>query len=214
MAKKLTRLQQEYEKEIARLRKGFKRYEKQGFVFPEENYGQRPSRVTKKKLESIKQVKPKELTSISERFDIETGEILTPQPSKPTPQSSPSSAPQQEQEYIPDLTIVDAIRDRIAELPDVNLSARGGIPIAGRRNGLLALLEDNINARDGQELADYIEYLYENQSTLLHELERIRHESKDEKIEQSFAHAGEILNGGRKLTGTQSETISLMQEYS
>lgn len=212
MAKKPTRLQQEYQQELKRLRKGFKRYEKEGYLFPDEKYGQLPKKVTQKKLESIKQVKPKQLTQISERVDLETGEILSQSPTQSAPQQTQTKAPQQEEEYIPSLTIVDSIMDRISELPDVNYSPRG-IPIGGRRNGLMAILEDNVNSREGQELEDYIDYLLQNQGPLLAELTHISYESDDVKIRTEFIHAGEILNGGAILSPTQSELISVMQEY-
>lgn len=214
MAKKPTRLQQEYQQELKRLRKGFKRYEKEGYLFPDEKYGQLPKKVTQKKLESIKQVKPKQLTQISERVDLETGEILSQSPTQSAPQQTQTTAPRQEEDYIPSLTIVDSIRERINELPDVNRSARGGgIPIAGRRNGLLAILEDNVNSRDGEELEEYIDYLIQNQGALLSELTHITYESDEEKIKAEFGHAAEILNGGDVLTPMQSESVSVMQEY-
>ena len=73
--KRLTPLQQAYQKEYNRLRKGFSRYRKEGYYFPEESIQKTPKRVTQQMLQNIKQIKPKQLTTVATKVDIETGEI-------------------------------------------------------------------------------------------------------------------------------------------
>ena len=205
MKKKLTPLQLAYKKELQRLRKGFYRHKKKGYIFPEEEFNKIPKRVTQKALEKIKSIKPKELTKITDRIDYETGEIIASAPTKEKAKS--------EDTYIPSISIIDAIRDKINTLPDVNRSARGGIPIAQRRNALLDMLEDNINALDDKALEKYIDYLLKNQHELFQSLDRIMYDSKDEKIDASFAQAGRIINYGQALTAMQAESLNSMQEY-
>lgn len=76
MARKLTPLQQEYRKEYNRLRKGFSRYKKEGYYFPENVVQKAPKRVTQQMVQNIKNIKPKQLTTVAERVNTETGELI------------------------------------------------------------------------------------------------------------------------------------------
>ena len=229
MAKKLTRLQKEYQKELTRLRKGMSYWKNKGYFLNDMPFERSPKRVTQKLLKEIKQTKPKSLTKYAEQVDLETGEIISSPSTKPAPKKQKTIAPKQvetpapapattpditsTEEYIPNLSIIDEIKARIASMPDRNRARKDGIPIAARRNGLLEIFEDTLNSLEDSELPNYIEYLLEHQSELFSSLTHIEYESKDEKIEASFAQAGRILNNGDSLTPMQSETLDVMQEY-
>lgn len=238
MKKKLTPLQRQYQKEYRRLRKGFAKYSKEGFIFPEESLPQSPKRVTQKLLETIKQIKPKQLTLFGEKYNTETGEIER-QEKKVSPTKISKSKPKRKvqtkqiqkakvseaivsdyiqiqsppvtQEYIPTLTIIDAIRSRIQELPDKTLRGRG-VPIAGRRNALLDILEDTLMSMTQEETEAYEQYLKSQQDIIFKELDLIQYESKEERIDASFANVGRILNNGSTLTAMQAESLNSMQE--
>lgn len=229
MAKKLTRLQKEYQKEYKRLTKGMSYWKKKGYFLNDMPFERSPKRVTQKLLKEIKQTKPKTLTKYAEQVDLETGEIISSPTPKPAPTKQKTIVPKQvetptpapvttpdtitTEEYIPNLSIIDEIKARISDLPDRNRARKNGIPIAARRNGLLEIFEDTLNSLDDSELPDYIEYLINHQSELFSSLQHIEYESKDEKIDASFAQAGRILNNGDSLSPMQSETLDVMQEY-
>ena len=76
MAKRLTPLQSAYQKEYRRLRKGFGRYTKEGYEFPEQAIPKNPKRVTQQMLQSLKETKPRQLKPVATKVDLETGELV------------------------------------------------------------------------------------------------------------------------------------------
>ena len=74
--KKLTPNQQEYRKQITRLNRAIRRIEKAGYVFQEDIIFEMPKRVTKKAIERLKAIKPKDLYQFTVRLYPETGEII------------------------------------------------------------------------------------------------------------------------------------------
>ena len=259
MARKLTTLQEEYRKEYNRLKKGFSRYKKAGYYFPENVVQKAPKRVTKQTVQNIKNIKPKQLTTVAERIDTETGELLqetkqkslkkisetkvkkskpiqTPTPKQietpkiETPEISSSDFYRDdswdtyndyyetdydsyEQEYYPNMNIIDTIRDRIEELPDVTFRGKG-VQIIGRKQALISILDDMVSFYDGDSkgMYYYTEHLKDNQQQIFEALDTIKYSSKDEKVEATFAEVGYILNFSVTLSPTQAESLSLMQE--
>lgn len=257
--KKLTPLQQAYQKEYNRLRKGFSRYRKEGYYFPEESIKKSPKRVTQQMLQNIKQIKPKQLTTVATKVDIETGEITQSEKqkslkkisttkvqriSKPKPNQIKIIEPPkidipetisdyswddysyeppqdedwdisdfQTEDYYPSMDIIDSIKDRINELPDVTFRGKG-VQIEARKHALISILDDNLYYYDGEPKAmrDYIDYLSDNQQEIFDALDTIKYSSKDEKVDATFAQIGQIFNGGVILSPSQSESLSLMQE--
>lgn len=76
MSKKLTANQQEYKKQIERINRFYKRAEKRGYRFHDKVSLEIPKRVTKKSLESIQLIKPKQLYEQAEYLDPMTGKIV------------------------------------------------------------------------------------------------------------------------------------------
>lgn len=74
--KKLTPNQREYRKQITRLNRAIRRIEKAGYVFQEDISFEMPKRVTKKAIERLKSIKPKDLYQFTVRLNPETGEII------------------------------------------------------------------------------------------------------------------------------------------
>lgn len=76
---KLTANQAAFEKERRRLMRGVRRWEREGFIFPEGFAIDRPARVTKKRLQQIRELKPADLlrfaTAVGEGGEIISGEI-------------------------------------------------------------------------------------------------------------------------------------------
>ena len=257
--KRLTPLQQAYQKEYSRLRKGFSRYRKEGYYFPEESIQKTPKRVTQQMLQNIKQIKPKQLTTVATKVDVETGVITQSEKqkslkkisttkvqriSKPKPKQIDIPKPKeieipepevdyswddysyeppqhedwdisdfQTEDYYPSLDIIDTIKERINELPDVTFRGKG-VQIEARKHALISILEDNLYYYEGEpnSMRDYVEYLSDNQQEIFDALDTIKYSSKDEKVDATFAQIGQIFNGGAMLSPSQSESLSLMQE--
>lgn len=78
MAKKLTKNQIEFKKQVARIKRGIRTYEKRGIHFNNVPDLDMPKRVTKKKLQELKSLKPKK---VAEKYgvslDFETGEFIS-----------------------------------------------------------------------------------------------------------------------------------------
>ena len=77
MAKKFTPMQELFRKEQQRLRRAISlELRKTGVELDRSQIPEMPSRVTKKQLENIRSIKPKDLRQGSEYIDYETGEII------------------------------------------------------------------------------------------------------------------------------------------
>ena len=74
--KKLTNNQRAYEKERKRLQAGLRRWERKGFIFQETPIPDRPARVTQKRLNQIKNLKPADLLRYAQVAG-EGGEIIS-----------------------------------------------------------------------------------------------------------------------------------------
>lgn len=77
MAKK-SRYQDEYNKQVKRLKSAIKRYEKEGLIFPDDILPNRPKRITQASVNKLKKIKPKDLIKKAEFLDVETGELFPP----------------------------------------------------------------------------------------------------------------------------------------
>lgn len=74
--KKLTNNQHAYEKERKRLQAGLRRWERKGFIFQESPIPDRPGRVTQKRLNQIRNLKPADLLRYAQAVG-EGGEIVS-----------------------------------------------------------------------------------------------------------------------------------------
>ena len=74
--KKLTNNQRAYEKERKRLQAGLRRWERKGFIFQESPIPDRPDRVTQKRLNQIRNLKPADLLRYAQVAG-EGGEIIS-----------------------------------------------------------------------------------------------------------------------------------------
>lgn len=72
--------QKEYLKQISRLKRGLKVAEKRGYVVDYESIPTMPNRVTKKTINKISKLKPRDLYKDIEVINTETGEIVKNKP--------------------------------------------------------------------------------------------------------------------------------------
>lgn len=223
---KRTENQKAYQKERRRLLQAVRRAKKQGYIFPEDIVPELPKRVTKKQLEKIQKIKPKQLYKKAEFVYQETGEVV---PAEQRKQEVKQEAIRKAKEtrkrkaketrkkkisipsvptYYPTISIIDTIRDRISEL---TREAKPPIPIENRKNELLSIFEDNVTAFD-DNITEYEHYLEVHESEIAELLNVISYDSNAEQISASFVSLGRILNT-QALSMSQAENLSMMAEY-
>lgn len=217
---KQTENQKAYQKERRRLQQAVRRAEKQGYIFPEDIIPEMPKRVTKKQLENIQKIKPKELYKKAEFVYQETGEIVPAEQrkqevkqeaiikAKETRKRKKKISTPSVPTYYPTISIIDTIRDRLSEL---TREAKPPIPIENRKNELLAIFEDNITFY-GDNIAEYEHYLEVHESEIADLLNVISYDSDGEQVSASFVALGRILNT-QSLSMSQAENLSKMAEY-
>ena len=218
--KKLTENQKAYQKERRRLLQAVRRAEKQGYIFPEDIIPDMPKRVTKKALENIQKIKPKELYKKAEFVYQETGEIVPAEKrkqevkqeakikAKETRKRKKKTSTPYIPTYYPTISIIDTIRDRLSEL---TREAKPPIPIENRKNELLAIFEDNVTQYD-DNIEEYEHYLEAHESEIAELLNVISYDSDAEKVSASFVTLGRLLNT-QSLSMSQAENLSMMSEY-
>lgn len=217
---KRTENQKAYQKERRRLLQAIRRAEKQGYIFPEDVVPELPKRVTKKQLEKIQKVKPKQLYKKAKFIYKETGEIV---PAEQRKQEVKQEAIRKAKEtrkrkkkasipsvptYYPTISIIDTIRDRISEL---TRESKPPIHIENRKNELLSIFEDNVTVFD-DNIIEYEHYLEAHESEIAELLNVITYDSNAEQISVSFVSLGRILNM-QALSMSQAENLSMMAEY-
>ena len=218
--KKRTENQKAYQKERRRLLQAVRRAEKQGYIFPEDVVPELPKRVTKKRLENIQKIKPKDLYKKAEFVYQETGEIV---PAEQRKQEVKQEAIRKAKEtrkrkkkisitnipaYYPTITIIDTIRDRLSEL---TRETKPPIPIEARKNELLRIFEDTVTLYS-DNLNELEQYLKAHESEIAGSLYVISYDSNAEEVAASFVSLARVLNT-RSLTPEQAENISAMAEY-
>lgn len=218
--KKQTENQKAYQKERRRLLQAVRRAEKQGYIFPEDIIPEMPKRVTKKQLENIQKIKPKQLYEKAEFVYKETGEIVPAEQrkqevkqeaiikSKETRKRKKKISTPSVSTYYPTISIIDTIRDRLSEL---TREAKPPVPIDNRKNELLAIFEDNVTQYD-DNIAEYEHYLEVHESEIADLLNVISYDSDAEKVSASFVALGRLLNT-QSLSMSQAENLSMMSEY-
>lgn len=218
--KKQTENQKAYQKERKRLLQAVRRAEKQGYIFPEDIVPELPKRVTKRQLEKIQKIKPKQLYKKAEFVYQETGEIVTAEQrkqeikkeaiikAKETRKRKKKTNKPYISTYYPTISIIDTIRDRLSEL---TREAKPPVPIENRKNELLSIFEDNVTQYD-DNIAEYENYLKEHESEIAELLNVISYDSNAEQISASFVALGRLLNT-QSLSISQAENLSMMAEY-
>lgn len=218
--KKQTENQKAYQKERRRLLQAVRRAEKQGYIFPEDVVPELPKRVTKKQLENIQKIKPKQLYKKAEFVYQETGEIVPAEQRKQEVKQEAIIKAKETRKrkkkistpsipvYYPTISIIDTVRDRILEL---TREAKPPIPIENRKNELLAIFEDNVTLYD-DNIEDYEHYLEAHESEIAELLNVISYDSDAEKVSASFVALGRLLNM-QSLSMSQAENLSMMAEY-
>lgn len=123
MAKKRkTKNQIEYEKQVKRLKNAVRKLEKQGYIVNTIVIPDKPQRITKTFLQSLKQIKPKDIKNLSYKVNPETGELTNTTPSQasiePLNYTSQQEDPSQNLPDISDI-IISNFRAEMTRFPEV-----------------------------------------------------------------------------------------------
>lgn len=220
--KRQTQNQKAFQKERRRLLQAVNRAKKQGYIFPENIVPSLPKRVTKKSLERIHLLKPKDLYKKAKYLYEETGEIVSAEERKQevkrlaiekrklTRKKKSNAQEITTPIYYPTISIIDAIRDRIIEM---QREAKPPVNISFRKNEVLNIFDDTVTFYEMNEnISEYEDYLKKHESEIADLLNVISYDSNSEKVNASFVSLGRLLNV-TSLSMEQAENLSAMAEY-
>lgn len=216
--KRRTQNQKAFQKERRRLLQAVNRAKKQGYIFPENIVPSLPKRVTKKSLERIHLLKPKDLYKKAQYLYKETGEIVSAEERKQEVKRLAIEKRKKKSKtqeittpiYYPTISIIDAIRDRIIEL---QREAKPPVDISFRKNEVLNIFDDTVTFYEMNEnISEYEDYLKKHESEIADLLNVISYDSNSEKVNASFVSLGRLLNV-TSLSMEQAENLSAMAEY-
>lgn len=220
--KRQTQNQKAFQKERRRLLQAVNRAKKQGYIFPENIVPSLPKRVTKKSLERIHLLKPKDLYKKAQYLYEETGEIVSAEERKQevkrlaiekrklTRKKKSKTQEITTPIYYPTISIIDVIRDRIIEL---QREAKPPVDISYRKNEVLNIFDDTVTFYEMNEnISEYEDYLKNHESEIADLLNVISYDSNSEKVNASFVSLGRLLNV-TSLSMEQAENLSAMAEY-
>lgn len=129
---KLTPMQELYKKQIRRLRRAISReFRKTGVELDRSLIPEMPKRVTQKRLQEIKSIKPKDLRRQSQYVDYETGEIIDYETAKNMWQNQQEIATPYELDFTQ--TVIDSFYDSISKY-NTDFQSRIKIWISGLIN--------------------------------------------------------------------------------
>lgn len=219
--KRQTQNQKAFQKERRRLLQAVNRAKKQGYIFPENIVPSLPKRVTKKSIERIHSLKPKDLYKKAQYLYEETGEIVPALQRKQEVKRIGIEKAKLKRKnkakrldititYYPIISIIDVIRDRIIEL---QREAKPPVDISFRKNEVLSIFDDTVSFYEMNEnISEYEDYLKEHESEIADLLNVISYDSNSEKVNASFVSLGRLLNV-TSLSMEQAENLSAMAEY-
>ena len=232
----MTKNQLEFKKQQNRLKRAIKRLEKQGYFDFNFEIPTLPKRVTKKRIEEIKAIKPKHILKNAQHVDFETGwvrpaeEVRTEkkqiaiQKRKRTIEEKRKRTIEEKPNddtpiypgkggAIPSLSTIEMVQNRLNQLANM---PRFQNTLAGEKvKALLDIFHYNLeHAESDYQYNKYVQYISEHLDDIA-ENSTIIEFSSDDKVEFSMALNTliEILNGGESLSLTQAITLGEVSDY-
>lgn len=202
MKKRLTPNQEAWKKEFKRIQRFIKNASKRGFTFDVEI--EKPTRVTKKQLEKIRSLKPKELYKKATYIIPETGEEVTGTEGRIYERSQ---AQLKSRQNIPreSKIVLNAILHQLNTWkPDYSMRGWMKQKKISDHDELDNMLAAFITEK-GEDQAALI--LQQNADRVNNAIFIILYDSNDESVKIAFTEFATILNGGA-LSLSQSETMS------
>lgn len=207
MKKRLTPNQAAWNKEFKRIQRFIKNASKRGFTFELEI--EKPSRITKKQLEKIKALKPKELYKYAKYIIPETGEIVTGTQGRTYERSQ---AAQKSTKKLPreSKIVLNSILQRINTWkPDSSMRGWMKQKKMLDRDELDNMLAMFISEKGEDETASILQ---QNAESVNNAIFTILYDSDNEAVALAFTEFATILNGGA-LSISQSESMTNYTEY-
>lgn len=207
MKKRLTPNQAAWNKEFKRIQRFIKNASKRGFTFDVEI--EKPSRVTKKQLEKIRSLKPKELYKQAVYIIPETGEEVTGTEGRSYERSqaqlkSTKKLPRESK------IVLNSILQRINTWkPDSSMRGWMKQKKMLDRDELDNMLAMFISEKGEDEAASILQQNAENVNNAIF---TILYDSDNEAVALAFTEFATILNGGA-LSISQSESMTNYTEY-
>ena len=230
----MTKNQLEFKKQQKRLKRAIKRLEKQGYFDFDFEIPTLPKRVTKKRIEEIKAIKPKHILKNAQHVDAETGWVrpaeevraekkrIAIQKRKRTieekrkridTEKSNDTPVYSDSETIPTLSTIEMVQNRLNQLANM---PRFQNTLAGEKvRSLLDIFHYNLeHAESDYQYNKYVQYISEHLDDIA-ENSTIIEFSSDDKPEFTAALNTliEILNGGEPLSLTQAITLGEVSDY-
>ena len=202
MKKRLTPNQAAWNKEFKRIQRFIKNASKRGFTFDVEI--EKPSRVTKKQLEKIRSLKPKELYKQAVYIIPETGEEVTGTEGRSYERSQAQLKPKQNIPRESKLVLNAILQQLNTWKPDYSMRGWVKQKKMSDRDELDNMLAAFITQK-GEDQAALI--LQQNADRVNNAIFIILYDSNDESVKVAFTEFATILNGGA-LSVSQSETMS------
>lgn len=202
MKKRLTPNQAAWNKEFKRIQRFIKNASKRGFTFDIEI--EKPSRVTKKQLEKIRSLKPKELYKQAVYIIPETGEEVTGTEGRTYERSQAQLKSRQNIPRESKLVLNAILQQLNTWKPDYSMRGWVKQKKMSDRDELDNMLATFITEK-GEDQAALI--LQQNADRVNNAIFIILYDSNDESVKIAFTEFATILNGGA-LSLSQSETMS------
>ena len=231
----MTKNQLEFKKQQRRLKRAIKRLEKQGYFDFGFEIPTLPKRVTKKRIEEIKAIKPKHILKNAQHVDFETGWVrpaeevraekrqIAIQKRKRTIEEKRKRLIDEKSndipgyigkgETIPTLSTIEIVQNRLNQL--ANMPRFQNTPTGEKVRALLDIFHYNLeHAESDYQYNKYVQYISEHLDDIA-ENSTIIEFSSDDKVEFSMALNTliEILNGGDPLSLTQAITLGEVSDY-
>ena len=232
----MTKNQLEFKKQQRRLKRAIKRLEKQGYFDFDFEIPTLPKRVTKKRIEEIKAIKPKHILKNAQHVDFETGWVrpaeevraekkqiaiqkgkrnIEEKRKRTNEEKSNDDIPTSlgKGETIPSLSTIEIVQNRLNQLANM---PRFENTVGGEKvRALLDIFHYNLeHAESDYQYNKYVQYISEHLDDIA-ENSTIIEFSSDDKVEFSMALNTliEILNGGEPLSLTQAITLGEVSDY-
>ena len=231
----MTKNQLEFKKQQRRLKRAIKRLEKQGYFGFDFEIPTLPKRVTQKRIEEIKAIKPKHILKGAQHVDFETGWVrpaeevraekkqIAIQKRKRTIEEKRKRLLEEKTndiptylgigEIIPSLSTIEIVQNRLNALANM---PRFQNTLAGEKvKALLDIFHYNLeHAESDYQYNKYVQYISDHLDDIA-ENSTIIEFSSDDKVEFSMALNTliEILNGGESLSLTQAITLGEVSDY-
>lgn len=204
MAKKsLTKLQKDYLKEVKRINKTIRNYIKQGYKNVAKELSEDIKNASQKRLEKYKERRGANLRKFALKRATYSGKETggkevqakrVPQYRKEYNKSSKPQSPTPETEYIPDMSNITALIDRIQELPDnkelialfSQRKRKIEVDFSGYKERVLSILSGIINTSNDEQIESFNKYLQTVSSEIDKELDVINNGTYKEQVEEAY----------------------------